>query len=136
MHEVTINYLAVLIAGIIAMPIGAVWYGPLFGKQWMKEHGFTAEELKKNFNPAKIYSIAAVSHIIIAYTLARLMGYLDAYSVSGFLHVAFFSWLGFLFLPMFINSLFARKTLKLLFIESLYFLVYFLVAAFLISIWR
>ena len=33
----TINYLAVLVCGIAAMAVGFVWYGPLFGKVWMRE---------------------------------------------------------------------------------------------------
>ena len=31
-----INYLAVLVCAILAMALGFVWYGPLFGKKWMK----------------------------------------------------------------------------------------------------
>ena len=136
MYEVTVNYFAVLVCGIISLVVGAIWYGPLFGKAWMTEHGFTEEELKKGFNPVKTYGLAVVAHIIIAYALARLMSYLNAYSLAGVLHIAFWSWLAFLFLPMFVNSLFARKSIKLLFIESLYFLVFFILAAFLLSIWR
>ncbi|MFN3694309.1 MAG: DUF1761 domain-containing protein, partial [Ignavibacterium sp.] len=49
MNPVSINYLAVLVCGIISMVIGSLWYGPLFSKLWMKQHGFTEEDLNKNF---------------------------------------------------------------------------------------
>lgn len=136
MPDVTINYLAIIVCGILALGIGAIWYGPLFGKPWMKAHGFNESDLVKDFNPVKIFSLAMAAHMIIAYILAYLMGYLNAYSLSGVFYTSFFSWLGFLFLPMFINFLFSRKSIKLLMIESLYFLLFFIVAAFLISIWK
>ena len=35
------NYLAIIIAGILNMAIGAAWYSPmLFAKPWMKAMGF------------------------------------------------------------------------------------------------
>ena len=34
-----VNWLAI-VAGMVAnMVVGALWYGPLFGKRWMKELG-------------------------------------------------------------------------------------------------
>ena len=135
MPAVSINYLAVISCGIIALIIGAIWYGPLFGKQWAKEHGFNEEDLKKNSNPAKTYGIAAIAHVVAAYVLAYLMGYLNAYSVSGALHTAFWSWLGFVFLPFFINSLFTRYSFKLVAIETGYFLLFFIAAALIIGLW-
>ena len=50
MPHVEINFLAVLVCGVVSMIIGATWYGPLFGKKWMKEEGSTEEELRKDFN--------------------------------------------------------------------------------------
>ncbi len=45
-----INYLAVLVCGIVSMVVGFVWYGPLFGKKWAEAIGVNmtdAEECKK-----------------------------------------------------------------------------------------
>src|SRR5207249_1686249 len=42
-----INLLAVLSAGVITFFLGAVWYMPLFGKLWMKLHGYSEEKVKK-----------------------------------------------------------------------------------------
>jgi hypothetical protein len=33
--EFSVNYLAIGVCAVLAMAIGAVWYGPLFGKRWM-----------------------------------------------------------------------------------------------------
>lgn len=45
MEYFEINYLAVFISGVLAMIIGALWYGPLFGDTWMKIIG--ADKLDK-----------------------------------------------------------------------------------------
>lgn len=41
-----INIWAVLACAIISMPIGAIWYGPLFGKKWMEIVGMKEEDVK------------------------------------------------------------------------------------------
>ncbi|MBK8887589.1 MAG: DUF1761 family protein [Saprospiraceae bacterium] len=33
----TFNWLAILGSGLVPMAVGALWYGPLFGKLWMKK---------------------------------------------------------------------------------------------------
>ena len=37
--EININYLAVVACVIGAVPIGFLWFGPLFGKAWAKHMG-------------------------------------------------------------------------------------------------
>ena len=40
MPAMSINYLAVLACAIVAMPVGFLWFGPLFGKTWARHMGF------------------------------------------------------------------------------------------------
>ncbi len=47
MIQVPINYLAVVVAAIANMVLGFLWYGSLFGKQWIKLSGFTAEAMNE-----------------------------------------------------------------------------------------
>ncbi len=42
-----INYLAILVASVLAMGLGALWYGPLFGKKWLEVIGADSEDLQK-----------------------------------------------------------------------------------------
>jgi hypothetical protein len=35
----TISWIAVAVATVLSFGLGALWYGPLFGKAWMAEHG-------------------------------------------------------------------------------------------------
>jgi len=68
---VPINYLAVLVAALIPMAVGALWYSPaLFAKKWMALVGKTEEEMK-NVNPMKAYGISFLTSLIMAYVLAH-----------------------------------------------------------------
>lgn len=71
MHEV--NLLAVLVAGIVPMIIGALWYGPLFGKRWMDLMETPEEELRQGFNPLKTHGVGFLLSLVTAYVLAQLL---------------------------------------------------------------
>lgn len=71
MHEV--NYLAVLVAGVVPMIAGAVWYGPLFGKRWLGYMETTEEEIRKDFNPVKTYGVSFLLALVTAFILAQLL---------------------------------------------------------------
>ncbi|MCY3763846.1 MAG: DUF1761 domain-containing protein [Gemmatimonadetes bacterium] len=85
MHEV--NYLAVLIAGVVPMLVGAVWYGPLFGKRWLGYMETTEEEIRKDFNPFKTYGVSFLLALVTAFILAQLLagmgGQQDISSLQG-----------------------------------------------------
>ena len=75
-----INWLAILVAAIIPMVVGGLWYSNmLFAKQWMALMGKTEEEIKKDFNPARTYGITFVMCIVMAY----VMDYFVHYTMSA-----------------------------------------------------
>ena len=53
----SVSWLAVIVGTLLGFVLGALWYGPRFGRAWMAEHGFTEAELTRDFNPAKTYGI-------------------------------------------------------------------------------
>jgi len=63
--------LILLLAGIIPMLVGAVWYGPIFGKSWMNVNGFTEESLKGG-NMAVIFGVSLLLSIVLAVGLTGL----------------------------------------------------------------
>lgn len=136
MNPVSINYLAVILCGIISMVIGAIWYGPVFGKLWMKQYGFTEELLRKDFNPAKTYGLAVMGHIVMALVLAYMISLTNAQTLSDGFRISIASWLGFIAATMFINGLFARKTFSLFLIDSGYQLVNMIVFGVILISWR
>lgn len=71
MHDV--NLLAVLVAGIVPMIIGALWYGPVFGKRWMTLMETTPEEIQEGFNPLRTYGASFALALVTAFVLAQLI---------------------------------------------------------------
>jgi hypothetical protein len=134
MHSVDINYLAVLVCGIISMATGALWYGPLFGKAWMKETGMTEEDVK-DFNPAKMYGMAFVAQLIVALIMAYVISLIGATGVIGGIRVALTAWVGFVAATMMINNLFQGKSTKLFIIDGGYHLVNMLTYGIIIVLW-
>lgn len=40
-----INYYAVVASSVLAMVVGAIWYGPLFGKKWLEITGANTSDI-------------------------------------------------------------------------------------------
>lgn len=101
MLNITVNYWAVLAAAVLNMALGALWFGPLFSKAWMREGGFTQgtmdEAMKKGI--AKSYALMAVGSLVMACTLAHAIVLWNTYAQSAGvvpgLMTAFWVWLGF-----------------------------------------
>src|SRR5476649_2824243 len=69
----SIHWLAVVVAAIAGFPLGALWYGPLFGKAWMAATGITKERAKQA-NMAMIYGTTLLLNLVIATSLAMFIG--------------------------------------------------------------
>ncbi|MGA2186986.1 MAG: DUF1761 domain-containing protein [Steroidobacteraceae bacterium] len=89
-----IHWLAVAVAAVVGFPIGALWYGPLFGKAWMGATGITKERARRA-NMAKIYLVTLALNLLIATSLAMFIGAdatlqdgLFAGFMAGFTYVA------------------------------------------------
>ena len=68
-----INWLSVLVASISAFLIGGIWYGPIFGKSWMTEFGFTEEILQKR-SMFKVFGFSLLLSCIAAFVLELFIG--------------------------------------------------------------
>ena len=45
MQSVDLNYLAIILATVVMMALGFLWYGPLFAKQWLAAIGRTEDQI-------------------------------------------------------------------------------------------
>ncbi|HEX6939301.1 MAG TPA: DUF1761 domain-containing protein [Longimicrobiales bacterium] len=68
-----INWLAVIVAALSTFALGAVWYGPVFGKAWMGASGMTEERARQG-NTGMIFGVAFVIEFIAATVLAMFIG--------------------------------------------------------------
>ncbi len=56
-------------AAIAAMVIGSVWYGPLFGKLWMKEMGYSSKDTQSD-GMWKRYVVTLINSLIMMLVLS------------------------------------------------------------------
>ncbi len=95
--EITINYLAVLVAAVANMIVGTIWYGPVLGKTWQKLMGFTPESMKNMpLTPAQAMIGGLVTALLMSYVLAHFVFLYGAVDLGGALELAFWVWVGFL----------------------------------------
>ncbi len=69
----TINYLAIIVAGLIPSVVGAIYYGPIFGNAWRSALGKTEEELTPNNMPLA-YGGSMLLSIFLALNLNFVIG--------------------------------------------------------------
>ncbi len=132
-----VNFLAVLASAVATMVLGALWYGPLFGKLWMKAHGHTPEkleEMKKGMG--KAYGVSFVCYLVMAAVLAILIGWLGAVNVWAGICIALYCWLGFAATIGLTSHLFSDRKLAAYFLDVGYQFVYLLAMGAILGAWR
>lgn len=117
------NLLAILVAAATGFLIGGLWYGPLFGKAWMAEHGFTEEQLRTG-NMVKIYGLTFAFSVLSALFLGHLLSAVGA-SPRATIMISVGISLGYIIPAIGTNYLFSRKSGKLFAIDASYWLTFY-----------
>ena len=95
-----INFWAVLVSAVVSMVVGTIWYGPLFGKVYLRETGMDAlseeEKAKGKKMMWRSYLGQFIASLVMFYVLAWLIGSLNQMTVTGGLSAAFWAWIGFI----------------------------------------
>ncbi|WP_439153107.1 DUF1761 domain-containing protein [Winogradskyella sp.] len=66
------NYLAILVAAVVPVVLGFLWYNPLlFGNVWMRESGMTEEKMK-GANMAVIFGLSLLFSLLLSFFLQFL----------------------------------------------------------------
>jgi hypothetical protein len=139
MHS--LNWLAILVAGISTMVVGFLWYSPLlFAKPWMREMGYDPndkariQEMQKSAGPA--YGASFVAGLLSAFTLALILHGLQAHDLHVGVMLGFHVWLGFVATVQLTGALFAKQSMKLFAINTGYQLVCYLIMGIILSAWK
>ncbi|HUY70590.1 MAG TPA: DUF1761 domain-containing protein [Candidatus Baltobacteraceae bacterium] len=92
-----INYVAVVVAAVVAFVIGMVWFSPkLFGNDWAKDMSKTSKPKPKGGMMMGMVG-AIISVLLTALVLEVLLGSLGITSMTSALELGFMVWLGFFF---------------------------------------
>jgi len=119
-----INYLAVVVAAVVAWLAGAVWYG-LLANRWVAAHGKTMEQFKAEQATRRgsvhawlPFALAFLAELVMAYVLAGMVGHLGTVTIRSAVISGLFVWAGFMLTTMLVNNAFAGRRYTLTAIDA------------------
>ena len=136
---VEVNYLAIIVAAIVGTIIGALWYGVIFSKPWMRLHGFDKlakselDKMKKKGHKSMIGHFIVL--LIIGYALAHMLAYAQVATIAESIIGAVWIWFGFMATVIFGAVLWEKMPIKLYVINAAHYLVVLAVMAVIITAW-
>lgn len=134
--DVQVNLVAVLLAAVSSMAVGAFWYGkPGFFRPWVRLAKLDEKKASQP-NPEGL-AVAFISSLIMAYVLAHVTFLSNQYFSNSFMNDAlttgFWMWLGFQGLRMLMMDMFEGRRKKLTLINAGSALVTIMVMALIIG---
>ncbi len=130
-----VNWLAVILGTFLNMGLGALWYGPLFGKPWMEAVGLSLDDIKNN--PSKLpYPMAIFNSFIMAFMLANVIIWADVSSLGGGMLMGVFMWIGFTGFSFGVNHAFELRSPFVWLINSGMYLVGLIIMGAVLSLWK
>ena len=123
---------------IFSVVLGFVWYGPLFGKQWMALSGIVMPAEKPGIGTmVKPILLSFVGAVLMTFVLTYLIAFHNGfYQTSGYLTailMGVFLWFGFI-VPIHLNNLGWEGKSKTLFaINTGYWFVFLLVSSMIVN---
>lgn len=114
--EVQINWLAVILATIVSMVVGSIWYArPVFGKAWANL--VRLDDKKMQEGATKAILLTLVVSFVTAYILALAAYVSHSFFQNSFLQdslaTAFWLWLGFTAARFITHDAFEQRRPKL-----------------------
>lgn len=136
MIEINVNIWAVLVSSLILMVLGFLWYGPVFGKTWMKLSGITVKDIEDaKSQMSKTYALSTLGALVIAFVLAYFVQFMEARSAISGAMMGFWIWLGFVATTMLNSVLYESKSLTLYVLNTGYYLVALPVMGAILAVW-
>ena len=131
-----INWLAVLIASIVYFAIGAIWYAPLFGKQWVKYHKIDMDVPEAKKGVAGIMTTSFLIMFIICIGLAVMIARMDLSSAMSGLKLGLVTGICFSAAAISTTYLYLKKPSALHMIDGLYHVIGQIAASIILCVWQ
>jgi hypothetical protein len=141
MEPLSMNYWAIGTGAILSMLIGAIWYGPLFGKMWMEIVGVDPADLeakkKMQKSAGPLYGVQFVLTLFQVFVLAHLIA--DTQLVGG-LERSLWIWAAFIIPTLAGAVMWTNETRRLkwarFLIQGGYQMVLFILFGLLLQYWK
>jgi hypothetical protein len=132
-----VNYLAVLVSGVVIFILGGLWYSFLFKKPWIRLMGIPEEKMKEGSGAMPVLLLMAfLCGLLIAYVEAIIINHFPPQTLSRGVFVGTLLWIGFAAPTSFSTAIFSMTKKPLWFINSAYNWVSFVAAGMILSVWR
>ena len=135
-HPHSLNYLAILVSGLLLWFLGAIWYSPVvFAKPWMEILGIKKGESKQS---GLILGMVAsfIGHVVLSFILAHIIFWANATGFANGCVLGVLVWIGFIAAPNLPQGIYERRPFKLFAINSGYWLVGLFIVGGLLAAWR
>jgi hypothetical protein len=116
-HLVTL----VIVSGVIQWLLGALWYGVIFKKSWMKFVGYSETNPPKN----RLFGMAVslLACLLLSFVLVHVVGWAGSITFTGGAKIGIICWLGFMAPPLFTQHIFENRRANLFAINAAYWLL-------------
>lgn len=136
MYPIEINYLAVVVSAVVVFGLGALWYGPLFGKAWVASQSASREELMASSSIGRTYVLSLAAYAVMAATVAMFIFMLNPPDLSGGLWLAAVLCIGIALPGTLTSVLYSANRFRLFWINAGYQLASFLLVGSILTLWR
>lgn len=136
--NITVNYLAVVVAAVASFVLGMIWHGPLFGKAWAAARGITPEQMEAGRRGMARQSLAIfLCLLVVAWALAVLAGYTHLATWMQGLKLGVVCWIGFSITTSLVDYIMTtgRKSAAF-YIDVGSWLITFVVSGIIVSLWH
>ena len=131
------NYLAIVAAAVIPMVCGGLWYSRLlFARQFMALIAKSEEELKKDFKPARDYSLTFMSSLVMSIGLHQVISMASVVTFVGGMSVGFLAWTAFIVTSNLSTVVFEGRKMGLYYLSMGYNLLCLLAMGGVLAVWR
>jgi len=136
--NLSLNYLAVVVAAVVSFVIGGIWHGPLFGRAEMAGRGAAPEQIAAGPKPKPAQMLAVfIVLLVVAWALALLSGYLHLTTWMQGLKLGVVCWVGFSTTTFLLEHIMTggRKS-AVLYIDVSSWLITYAVSGILVTVWH
>lgn len=128
------NYAAVVVSAVVYWLLGALWYGFLFGKEYVVLEHLTDEQLK-SASPVLPYLITFFLNLLIAFVLAQLCTWRTANTAAKGASLGILLWIGFVGPITYTTYMYEMRPLGLFAINQFYSLVGLFLMGLILGAW-
>jgi hypothetical protein len=136
-----INYLAALVCAVIAMFVGFLWYGPIFGKKWLEITGANNVDAERRKEMMKgVWKLYITQFLLALFQIIVLAFYIKGWTDASGLENALWIWAAFVMPTVAAASMWNNDSAKVswarFLLQAGYQLVIFAIFGLVLGLWK